>query len=50
MTGGERVAKANEPRCALERGLSGPPPFSPSMLLIYTKVFTIYGWRECGEW
>jgi len=24
MTGGERAAKANEPRCARKRGLSGP--------------------------
>jgi len=51
MTGGERVAKANEPRCARERGLSGPPPFSPSVLLIYTIVFTVYGWWVCGlQW
>lgn len=27
--GGE--PKANEPQCARQRGLSGPPPFSPSV-------------------
>lgn len=49
MTGGERAAKANEPRCARERGLSGPPPYSPSTLLIYTLLRTGGGSAGSGS-